>query len=136
MCGRAHLSTDFGQIKIAFRIPPQRPTPNFAPNYNLAPADPIPIVRYDAKAGERSRDVARWCWCRGFGRSSALTAVTKVGQVTDVSYVQRIPIPCSKPKDRVGRSIVLGLVSILLLWVVIIAIIFGIPYSFRRMHDA
>src|SRR5229473_2633069 len=50
----------FSQIRIAFRIPPERPTPNFAPTYNLAPTDPIPIVRYDAKAGERSLDVARW----------------------------------------------------------------------------
>ncbi len=60
MCGRARLSTDFSQIRIAFRIPPERPTPNFAPTYNLAPTDPIPIIRYDAKAGERSLDIARW----------------------------------------------------------------------------
>ena len=60
MCGRARLSTDFSQIKIAFRIPPDRPTPNFAPTYNLAPTDPIPIVRYDAQADERTLDVARW----------------------------------------------------------------------------
>jgi putative SOS response-associated peptidase YedK len=60
MCGRARLSTDFSQIKIAFRIPPGRPTPNFAPTYNLAPTDPIPIVRFDAQAEERTHDIARW----------------------------------------------------------------------------
>ena len=26
----------------------------------MAPTDPLPIVRYDAKAGERSLDVLRW----------------------------------------------------------------------------
>jgi putative SOS response-associated peptidase YedK len=60
MCGRARLSTDFSQIKIAFRIPPERPTPNFSPTYNLALTDPLPIVRYDAEASERVLDVARW----------------------------------------------------------------------------
>jgi hypothetical protein len=29
MCGRARLSSDVSEIKIAFRIPPERPTPNF-----------------------------------------------------------------------------------------------------------
>jgi hypothetical protein len=28
MCGRARLSSDVSEIKIAFRIPPERPTPN------------------------------------------------------------------------------------------------------------
>ena len=60
MCGRARLSTDFSEIKIAFRIPPERPAPNFAPSWNVAPTDNLPIVRYDMKAGERSLDVLRW----------------------------------------------------------------------------
>ena len=60
MCGRVKLSTDFSEIKIAFRIPPERPAPNFAPSWNVAPTDSLPIVRYDAKAGERSLDLMRW----------------------------------------------------------------------------
>jgi hypothetical protein len=32
MCGRARLSSDVSEIKIAFSIPPERPTPNFAPS--------------------------------------------------------------------------------------------------------
>jgi putative SOS response-associated peptidase YedK len=60
MCGRAKLSTDFSEIKIAFRVLPERPTPNFAPSWNIAPTDPMPAVRYDAKAGQRSLDVMRW----------------------------------------------------------------------------
>jgi hypothetical protein len=39
-------------------------------------------------------------------------------------------MPYYKGRDRVGRSIVLGLVSLLLLWVAIIAIIFGVHLFF------
>lgn len=60
MCGRARLSTDFSEIRIAFRIPSERPTPNFAPTWNLAPTDPIPIVRRDRDDGKRRLDVVRW----------------------------------------------------------------------------
>jgi len=60
MCGRARLSSDVSEIKLVFSIPPQRPTPNFAPTWNLAPTDPLPIVRFDPRAGERSLDVMRW----------------------------------------------------------------------------
>ncbi len=60
MCGRARLSSDVSEIKIAFGIPPERPAPNFAANWNVAPTDPLPIVRFDPKARERSLDIARW----------------------------------------------------------------------------
>ena len=36
MCGRAKLETDVSEIKIAFRIPPEYPTPNFAPSWSCA----------------------------------------------------------------------------------------------------
>ena len=60
MCGRARLSSDVSEIKLVFRIPPQRPTPNFAASWNVAPTDPLPVVRYDAKEHQRSLDVMRW----------------------------------------------------------------------------
>jgi putative SOS response-associated peptidase YedK len=60
MCGRAGPSSDVSEIKLVFRVPPERPTPNFAPSWNVAPTDPLPIVHYDARAGERSLDVMRW----------------------------------------------------------------------------
>jgi hypothetical protein len=73
MCGRAKLSTDFSKIKIAFQIPPEYPTPNsYAPSWNVAPTDNLPIVRYDpkarpsrdhspeGKAGSRTLDLMRW----------------------------------------------------------------------------
>lgn len=60
MCGRARLSSDVSEIKIAFGIPPERPAPNFAPSWNAAPTDPLPVVRYDAKDHQRSLEVMCW----------------------------------------------------------------------------
>src|ERR1700675_2735251 len=72
MCGRAKLETDVSQLKIAFRVPPEYPTPNFPPSWNVAPTDNLPIVRYDPKArhsgdhspegeaGQRTLDLMRW----------------------------------------------------------------------------
>jgi len=60
MCGRVRLSSDVSEIKLVFSIPPHRPTPNFAPSWNAAPTDQLPVVRFDAKAGERSLDLTRW----------------------------------------------------------------------------
>jgi putative SOS response-associated peptidase YedK len=60
MCGRARLSSDVSEIKLAFSIPPHRPTSNFPPSWNVAPTDQLPVVRYDTKAGERSLDLLRW----------------------------------------------------------------------------
>jgi putative SOS response-associated peptidase YedK len=60
MCGRARLSSDVSEIKIAFGIPPERPTPNFPPSWNVAPTDSLPVVRYDPKAAQRSLDMLRW----------------------------------------------------------------------------
>jgi putative SOS response-associated peptidase YedK len=54
MCGRARLSSDVSEIKLVFSITPHRPTPNFAPSWNVAPTDRLPVVRYDPTASERS----------------------------------------------------------------------------------
>jgi putative SOS response-associated peptidase YedK len=60
MCGRARLSSDVSEIKLVFSIPPGQPTPNFPPTWNLAPTDPLPIVRYNPKTHARSLDLMRW----------------------------------------------------------------------------
>lgn len=60
MCGRARLSSDVGEVKIAFSIPPERPAPNIRANWNMAPTQDGAVVRYDADEAERSLDVMRW----------------------------------------------------------------------------
>ena len=60
MGGRARLSSDVSEITSAFGMPPERPTPNCAASWNVAPTDPLPIVRYDAKDHRRSLQVMRW----------------------------------------------------------------------------
>ena len=60
MCGRVRLSSDVSEIKLVFSIPPDRPTPNFPPSWNVAPTDILPVVRYDTKAEQRSLDMLRW----------------------------------------------------------------------------
>jgi putative SOS response-associated peptidase YedK len=60
MCGRARLSSDVSEIRLVFSIPSGRPMPNFAPSWNVAPTNPLPVVHYDADAGERCLDVMRW----------------------------------------------------------------------------
>jgi putative SOS response-associated peptidase YedK len=60
MCGRVRLSSDVSEIRRVFSIPAHRPLPNIAPTWNVAPTDLLPVVRYDAKAGERSLDLMRW----------------------------------------------------------------------------
>ena len=59
MCGRVRPS-DVSEIRFVFSILPHRPIPNIAPSWNVAPTDPLPVVRYDPKAGERSLDIMRW----------------------------------------------------------------------------
>ena len=61
MCGRVKLEGDFSEIKIAFRIPPEYPTPNsYVPSWKVAPTDNLPIVRYNPKTTSRTFDLMRW----------------------------------------------------------------------------
>jgi hypothetical protein len=60
VCGRVKLEGDVSEIRIAFRIPPDYPTPNFAPSWNVAPTDQLPIVRYNPKTQGRTLDLMRW----------------------------------------------------------------------------
>jgi len=58
MCGRARLSSDVSEIKVAFGIPSERPVPNFPLSWNVSPTDSLP-VRADRKVGHRSLDLLR-----------------------------------------------------------------------------
>jgi putative SOS response-associated peptidase YedK len=52
--------SDVSEIRPVFSISPERPAANFAANWNVAPTDSLPIVRWDARSGERSLDLMRW----------------------------------------------------------------------------
>jgi putative SOS response-associated peptidase YedK len=60
MCGRVKLEGDFSQLKTTFHIPDNYPAPNYAPSWNVAPTDSLPIVRYNSKDGHRTLDLMRW----------------------------------------------------------------------------
>ena len=106
MCGRAKLETDVSEIKIAFRIPPEYPTPNFAPSWNVAPTDNLPIVRYDAKAGSRTLDLMRWglvpYWAKdikiGFSTINAMAETVDTKAVFREAFQRR---RCIVPVDFV-----------------------------------
>ena len=55
MCGRYCLSSAPDQIRALFRYPEQ---PNFPPRYNVAPSQPVPIVR--VVEGQRHFALVRW----------------------------------------------------------------------------
>jgi putative SOS response-associated peptidase YedK len=55
MCGRYQITTAPEAIRRLFRYPEQ---PNFPPRYNVAPTQPIPIVRMTE--GERHFALVRW----------------------------------------------------------------------------
>jgi putative SOS response-associated peptidase YedK len=61
-----------------FRIPPERPTPNFPPSWEVAPTDSLPVVRYDVKAGQRSLDMLRWGLIREHAVSTAGWATRRI----------------------------------------------------------
>src|SRR5215471_17693975 len=60
MCGRVKLEGDFSQLKTTFKIPEGYLAPNYAPSWNVAPTDSLPIVRYNSKEGRRTLDLMRW----------------------------------------------------------------------------
>jgi putative SOS response-associated peptidase YedK len=55
MCGRYCLSSAPDQIRALFRYPER---PNFPPRYNVAPTQPVPIVR--VVEGQRHFALVRW----------------------------------------------------------------------------
>ena len=58
MCGRFHVSTSPGELARVFGV--EGALPNFAPRYNVAPTDRVPVVRFNPKRGARSLDLLRW----------------------------------------------------------------------------
>lgn len=59
MCGRYDNLIARGTYEALFGVA-RLPQSNFPPRYNVAPTDPIPIVRVDPRDGEREVAMARW----------------------------------------------------------------------------
>jgi putative SOS response-associated peptidase YedK len=59
MCGRYDNLIARNAYPRLFR-PTRLPQSNFPPRYNIAPTDPIPIIRVDPRDGERELTMARW----------------------------------------------------------------------------
>jgi putative SOS response-associated peptidase YedK len=106
MCGRVRLSDDFSEIKIAFRIPPEYPIPNtYAPSWNVAPTDNLPIVRYSDKVGHRTLDMMRWglipYWAKdikiGFSTINAMAETVDTKPVFREAFKRR---RCLVPADN------------------------------------
>src|SRR5690606_4188425 len=55
MCGRYLIISDPGTLRWLFGYPDQ---PNFPPRYNVAPTQPVPIVRM--QEGQRRFALVRW----------------------------------------------------------------------------
>ena len=55
MCGRYSITTAPEAMRQLFGYPEQ---PNFPPRYNIAPTQPVPIVRLDQ--GKRQFALVRW----------------------------------------------------------------------------
>src|SRR5215472_10048048 len=115
MCGRVRLYTDVSEIKLVFSIPPHRPTPNIAPSWNVAPTDPLPMVRYDTKASERSLDIMRWglvpYWAKdikvGFANINAMAESIDTKPAFREAFARRrclIPFDCFYEWKKLGKD--------------------------------
>jgi putative SOS response-associated peptidase YedK len=111
MCGRVKLEGDVSEIKIAFKIPPDYPAPNYAPSWNVAPTDSLPIVRYNAKEGHRALDLMRWglvpYWAKDIKVSFANTNAMAETVYTHRPSATRSPgaaASCPSGRSMNGRS--------------------------------
>src|SRR5262245_15341651 len=115
MCGRARLSSDVSEIKLVFSIPPGRPTPNIPANWNAAPTEDLPVVRYDTRAGERSLDVMRWglvpFWAKdikvGFANINAKAETIETRPAFREAFARRrclVPFDCFYEWKKLGKE--------------------------------
>jgi len=115
MCGRARLSSDVSEIRLAFSIPPERPTPNIPANWNAAPTEDLPVVRYDARAAGRSLGVMRWSlvpfWAKdikvGFSNINAKAETVDTKPAFREAFTRRrclVPFDCFYEWKKLGKE--------------------------------
>jgi putative SOS response-associated peptidase YedK len=59
MCGRVRLSSDYSEIKIRLKFAPNAPAPNFKPDWNKPPTEPM-LVAIRSVDGERVPKMMKW----------------------------------------------------------------------------
>jgi putative SOS response-associated peptidase YedK len=59
MCGRVRLSSDYSEIKIRLKFAPDAPAPNFAPDWNKPPTEPM-LVAIRSMEGKRVPKMMKW----------------------------------------------------------------------------
>lgn len=59
MCGRVRLSSDYSEIKIKLKFAPNAPAPNYAPDWNKPPTEPM-LVAIRSVDGQRVPKMMRW----------------------------------------------------------------------------
>jgi putative SOS response-associated peptidase YedK len=91
MCGRVKLEGDFSQLKVLFGIPDDYPAPNYAPSWNVAPTDSLPIVRYNAREGHRTLDLMRWGLVPYWAKSLKVgaSAINAMAETVDIKSMFR-----------------------------------------------
>src|SRR5215471_8983894 len=102
MCGRYAITTAPEAMRSLFRYPDQ---PNFPPRYNIAPTQPIPVVRLIE--GQRRFSLVRWgltpSWVRD-PRAFSLLINARGESVLDKPAFRGDALPqVSRPGGRVLR---------------------------------
>jgi hypothetical protein len=59
MCGRVRLSSDYSEIKIRLKFAADAPAPNFAPDWNKPPTEPM-LVAIRSVDGKRIPKMMKW----------------------------------------------------------------------------
>ena len=115
MCGRARLSSDVSEIKLVFSVSPERPTPNIPANWNAAPTEDLPVVRYDPRAVQRSLDLMRWelvpFWAKdikvGFSNINAKAETVETKPALREAFTRRrclVPFDCFYEWKKLGKE--------------------------------
>ena len=89
MCGRYLLHSPIAEIAHHFGV--SGPTPNLAPNYNLAPTQQGLVVRRHPESGERRLDVLQWglvpYWAKDAKGGARLINAAEVALITLLEVV-------------------------------------------------
>lgn len=59
MCGRVRLSSDYSEIKVALKFDLAAPAPNFKPDWNKPPTEPM-LVAIRSEDGKRIPKMMHW----------------------------------------------------------------------------